>query len=77
MQGCECLTLSIDKVKRSIFAIHGIAVMCWNMKNMEKKYEPWKNLECKICLRQFQSDAELENHKIIEHQRNYPPLGVG
>jgi hypothetical protein len=35
-----------------------------------------ENLKCKICLRQFLSEVELENHNVIEHQRNHPPLGV-
>jgi hypothetical protein len=47
------------------------------MQEIQKKYEQDVPLKCKICLRWFQSEAELENHNVIEHQRNYQPLGVG
>jgi hypothetical protein len=47
------------------------------MEKTEKVDESEMPLKCKICLRNFQSQLELENHDIIEHKRNYPPLGVG
>ncbi|MEW6603081.1 MAG: hypothetical protein AB1351_00140 [Thermoproteota archaeon] len=53
--------------------------MVWlYVQDIEKRHgTTYRNIECKICKRQFQSEAELDQHKIIEHQRNHPPLGVG
>jgi hypothetical protein len=36
------------------------------MQEIQKKYEQDVPLKC-----------EMENHNVIEHQRNYQPLGVG
>jgi hypothetical protein len=47
------------------------------MQKIQKKYEQDVPLKRKICLRWFQSGVELENHDILEHQRDYSPLGVG
>lgn len=47
------------------------------MEKTEKVDESEVPFKCMICSRNFQSQLELENHNIIEHNRNHPPLGVG